>query len=186
MTTSRLTTLSALVCVAALSLTACGTDEEDPTPSSSGSPAVESTGAAPAPESADAALAAIATAEQEAGGTAYELDDQDDDGTWEVDVAVGDRSVEVTVSADGSEVVRTDDDGRLDGDDRRALDAATTGLVDAITTALAEVDGTLDDVELDDEGGTFAWEVSIDEQGGGDVEVYVDVTTGKVLRVDRG
>ncbi|WP_161965111.1 PepSY domain-containing protein [Ornithinimicrobium cerasi] len=133
------------------------------------------------------ALAAIATAEAEAGGTAYEIDDQDDDGTWEVDVAVDDRSVEVTVSADGSTVAETEDDD-LDEDDRAALDAATITLVDAITTAVTEVDGVLDDAELEEEDGSFFWEVSVDRTSNGagddDVEVRVDVTTGDVVEVD--
>lgn len=135
-------------------------------------------------EDAEEWRTAIDTAESEAGGTAYELDDQDDDDTWEVDVAVDDRSVEVTVSADGTQVVGTEDDD-LDDDDRRALAAATITLADAITTALAEVPGTFDDAELDADDGTFAWEVTIDVAPDDDVDVYVDVTTGTVLRVER-
>ncbi|GAA1135120.1 PepSY domain-containing protein [Ornithinicoccus hortensis] len=127
--------------------------------------------------------AVIAVAEGEAGGTAYEIDDQDDDGSWEVDVAVGDRSIEVTVSADG-QVVETEEDD-LDEDDRDALAAATITIVDAAAAGLDEVDGTLDDIELDEEDGTFAWEVTIDTADDDDVEVYVDVTTGEVIRVDR-
>lgn len=127
--------------------------------------------------------AVIAVAEDEAGGTAYEIDDQDDDSSWEVDVAVDDRSIEVTVSEDG-QVVGTEEDD-LDGDDRDALAAATITIVDAAATALGEVDGTLDDIELDEEDGTFAWEVTIDTADEDDVEVYVDVTTGEVIRVDR-
>ncbi len=126
---------------------------------------------------------AIDTAESEAGGSAYELDDQDDDGTWQVDVAVDDRSVEVTVSADGTQVVGTEDDD-LDDDDRQALAAATITLADAITTALAEVPGTLDDAEIDADDGTVAWQVTVDVTP--DVaDVYVDVATGAVLRVER-
>lgn len=128
---------------------------------------------------------AIATAEEHAGGTAYELDDQDDNGTWEIDVAVGDRSVEVTVSADGTSVVETEDDDDLDDDDRQALSVATITLEDAILTALAEVPGQLDDAELDDDNGTFAWEITIDVDNDDDVEVYIDVVTGEVLRVER-
>ena len=77
--------------------------------------------------------------------------------------------------------LRTDDGDDLDSDERAALDSAQITLADAIRTALEEVGGTLDDVELDEDGGTVAWEVSIDD----DVEVYVDITTGEVLRVDR-
>lgn len=142
--------------------------------------------AAPAPvgEGVAAAMTAIATAETEAGGIAYEIDDQDDDGTWEVDVAVDDRSVEVTVSADGSTVEGTEEDD-LDADDRAALDAASITLQEAIETAIGEVGGVLDDAELDEENGEYAWEVTVDgaDSGDDDVEVRVAVT-GEVLSTD--
>lgn len=145
----------------------------------------EGTGDDAGADDLDVLWAAISTAEEDAGGTAYEVDDQDDDGTWEIDVAVGDRSIEVTVTSDGAEVVGTDDDDDLDDDDRRALDAATITIQDAITTALNEVPGTFDDAELDEEDGSFHWEISIDAtDGDDDVEVYVDVESGDVVRVD--
>ncbi|MFX0537969.1 PepSY domain-containing protein [Ornithinimicrobium sp. Y1847] len=131
------------------------------------------------------ALAAIATAEEETGGIAYEIDDQDDDGTWEVDVRVDDRSVEVTVSEDGTEVVGTEDDD-LDDDDRAALDAAEITIQEAIQIAIDEVGGVLDDVELEEDDGRYYWEVSVDstDRGMDDVEVKIDVTTGEIIEID--
>ncbi|WP_022923088.1 PepSY domain-containing protein [Ornithinimicrobium pekingense] len=131
------------------------------------------------------ALTAVATAEDEAGGTAYEIDDQDDDGSWEVDVAVGDRSVEVTVSEDGLTVVGTEDDD-LDDDDRTAVEAAGTTLADAIETAVTEVGGTLDDAELEEEDGAWLWKVTVDgaDSGDDDVDVLVDVSSGEVVSTD--
>lgn len=130
------------------------------------------------------ALRAIDTAEEEAGGTAYEIDDQDRDGTWEVDVAVDGRSVEVTVSEDGSSVVRTEDDD-LDDDDRAGLAAATITLQDAIRLAVDEVGGVLDDAELEEDDGTHSWQVEVDgTDRGDDVEVNVSVE-GEVLSVER-
>lgn len=123
-----------------------------------------------------AVLAAIKAAEKEADGTAYEVDDQDEDGTWEVDLAKGDRSIEVDVAEDGT--ARTDDDDDLDDDDRDGIKAAKITVGDAIEAALEEVDGAFDDVELEEEGGTHFWEVTIDSTGGDDVEVRVDVTDG--------
>ena len=61
-------------------------------------------------------LDAIEAAEKEADGTAYEIDDQDDDETWEVDVAKGKTSSEVQVAADGTARVEDADDD-LDDDD---------------------------------------------------------------------
>lgn len=132
------------------------------------------------------ALRAIGTAEKEAGGTAYEIDDQDRDGTWEVDVAVDGSSVEVTVAQDGRSVVRTQDDGTLDEDDRAGLAEATITLQDAIQLAVDEVGGVLDDAGLGEDDGQHHWEVEVDrtDQAGDDVEVKISVG-GKVLSVER-
>lgn len=128
------------------------------------------------------ALDAIAAAEEEAGGTAYEIDDRNGSGTWEVDVAVDDRSVEVEIDADGAVVGTEDDD--LDGDDRAGLEAATISLPDAIKLAIGEVGGYLDDAELEEEDGQHYWEVSLDgTDQGDDIEVKVSVT-GEILEID--
>ena len=60
-------------------------------------------------------LDAIEAAEKEADGTAYEVDDQDDDGSWEIDVATGTQTIEVEVSEDGK--ATTDDEDDLDDED---------------------------------------------------------------------
>lgn len=142
-------------------------------------------GAADAQTRNDGALAAVATAAQAAGGTAYEIDDSDDDQNWEVDVWVDGRKVEVKVSGDGSQVIEQgqpeDDD-----DDAARIDSAQTTLAEAIQAGLAEVPGSvLDDVELDDEDGTTAYEVSVDLPDDDDTEVIVNAQNGSVIRVDR-
>lgn len=159
-----------------------GDDSDD---DATGTSADGTTGAVPpgAEDVTTLALAAVATAETETAGIAYEIDDQDDDGTWEVDVRAGDRSVEVTVSADGTAVEGTEEDD-LDSEDAAALDAASITLVEAIEIAIGEVGGVLDDAELKEEDGRFAWEISLDGTGSGDdVEVLVSVE-GEVLRTD--
>lgn len=133
-------------------------------------------GAASDDQGAQAVLEAIAAAEKEADGTAYEIDDQEDDGTWEVDVAKGSESIEVEVAEDGSTTADESDD--LDEDDRAGVRAAKIEIGDAITAALEEVEGTLDDVELEEEDGAHYWEVTIDSADRDDVEVRVDVTDG--------
>lgn len=130
------------------------------------------------------ALSAIATAAEEAGGTAYEIDDSDDDGQWEVDVMVENRSHEITVAADGSTVIEREEDD-ADQEDISRLDQAQVTIEQAIEAALAEVPGSLDDVELSDDNGRGVWEVSIDETENDDVEVYIDIVSGDVVRADR-
>lgn len=127
-----------------------------------------------------AALAAIDLAEQETGGVAYELDDEDG-GTWDIDIAVGDQDIEVLVSADGTEVLRTRDDGRVSANDLARLEVATVTIQEAIRIAVAEVSRPVEAVDLETENGVVVWEVDLE---GDDVEVYVDVTTGAVVRVE--
>ena len=63
--------------------------------------------------------------------------------------------------------------------DRAAIEAAKISLGDAITTALKQVDGTLDDAELEEQGGRHVWQVTIDTTDRGGVEVDVDVESGQ-------
>lgn len=135
------------------------------------------------PPEYEGVLAAIdlAVAEHE-GAQAFELDDNDDG--WEVDVAVGDEEIEVRVSADGTQILSSERDGSVDSDDRAGLDAAGGfTLAEAVRAAITEYGGTapVDDASISDEdGGTFAWEVGFTD----DVEVYLDIATGEVLRVE--
>lgn len=154
------------------------TSSSTSTSSSAGTPASASrtSTTSSATTSTDPVLAAIAAAEKEAGGTAYEVDDQDGDGTWAVDVAKGATSIEVDVAKGGA--ASAGEEGDLDSDDRAGLKAATLDLPEAIAAALKEVDGTFDEAELEEEGGRHSWKISIDVAGD-DKDVLVDVRTGK-------
>lgn len=205
MRTSTKTLSVSAVAALALTLGACGADDatqpqeratsggiqSEDVPGSADDTASPSANTTDAPESAmesdedsgpnAGVYEAIDLAEAEVGGIAFEIDREDDGrGGWEVSVVVDGEEIDVHVNLAGTEVLRTDRDGDLDAEERAALDAATITLADAIRTALGEVDGVIDDVDLDDDEGTYAWEVDLD----GDIEVYVSVT-GEVLRVDR-
>lgn len=133
------------------------------------------------PQEYEGVIAAIATAEADAGGRAFELDDGDG-GTWEVHVAVGGDDIEVLVSADGSEVLGSDREADLGSTDAAGLDATSISLSDAVRLAIAEYGGTepVDDAGISDEGGgEYAWEVAFMD----DVEVYLTLD-GEVLRVE--
>lgn len=138
------------------------------------------------------AKAAIAAAEGEVDGTAYEVDfeeadddDDDDDDEqephWSVGVISGDREWEVRVSADGADVLGTEEDD-ADSDDVSELDAATVTLEEAIDAAAEDTSGDLDDASLDDDNGTLYWEVSIypeGEQRSQDIDV--DAESGGII-----
>ncbi|HLS15866.1 MAG TPA: PepSY domain-containing protein [Beutenbergiaceae bacterium] len=125
-------------------------------------------------------LAAIDLAQEETGGTAFEVDDADG-GNWEIYIADGDDELEVHISGDGTEVLDVEREDSLDGEDRAGLDAATVTISEAIDIAAEHGTGDIDDINLDDEdGGVFAWEVTFTD----DTEVYIDVSNGEVLRVE--
>ncbi|MDR7233254.1 PepSY domain-containing protein [Agrococcus sp. BE272] len=191
-TDSKLRTpfLLTLAAAATIALASCGsatpsapsgtapTGDALPSASASGSPEATPGGAA---ASMEGALAAIALAERETGAVAYELDDEDDDGSWEVELAEGTTQVSVHVSGDGATVLSTERDDEVDGDDRAALDAAGISLADAIEAAAAEAGGApLDETTFEDDGDGQAWQVKFDDE----LEVYVAVADGSILRVD--
>lgn len=125
-----------------------------------------------------AALTAIQTAESETGGIAYSVDDKDDDRRWEVEVALDGLEVEVTLSADGTTVERTEDDDDLDADERQALQDMQVGLVEAIEIAYAQFGGVLDDADLDEDDGRWTWEIDL---GGANDDIHVDIVTGEIV-----
>ncbi|MCZ2264147.1 hypothetical protein [Isoptericola sp. QY 916] len=201
-TARRLAVPAALALALGLTLTACadGSDDGGAPAGETATPAGDDTAtddatddategasspsASAAPEHRTAAgLLAIATAEKKAGGTAYAIDDPDRDNTWEVDVATGTISVEVEVSADGTEVVGTQDDD-LDADDRRALDAATFSITQAIERTVARSAGDLDDAELDEDDGRYHWSVTVLVDGV-ETDYRVGTQDGKVVQ-ERG
>jgi uncharacterized membrane protein YkoI len=154
-----------------------GTDDTDDTATDDDASPSASASASPEPRTA-AGLLAIATAEKKAGGTAFAIDDPDRDNTWEVDVATGKISVEVEVSADGTEVVRTEEDD-LDADDRRALADAKFSITQAIERTVATAGGDLDDAELDEDDGRYHWSVTVLVDGA-ETDFRVGLQDGKV------
>lgn len=196
-TARRLAVPAALALALGLTLTACADDDggapadapatsaaEDTATDEGSTDDTTSPSASAAPEHRTAAgLLAIATAERKAGGTAYAIDDPDRDNTWEVDVATGTISVEVEVSADGTEVVRTQEDD-LDADDRRALADATVSITQAIERTVARSAGDLDDAELDEDDGRYHWSVTVLVDGV-ETDYRVGTQDGKVVQ-ERG
>ncbi|WP_127571126.1 PepSY domain-containing protein [Georgenia faecalis] len=132
-----------------------------------------------APE--DAAIGALAAAEAVSeNGRAYELDRDDDEGAWQVHVAVDDLEREVEVSADGNTVVREEDEGPVDADDRARLDAASTSANEAAMTALTDIQGNVEEIELEGPEDAPVWRVEVRTTDGANVEVRVDAVTGDI------
>ena len=124
-----------------------------------------------------------AVLEKHGDGIIVEVDANDDDTTWEVDVVVGEEVKELDVTADG-DITETDRESDLE-DVQKAKDAEVTAQ-QALDTAREGRDGvTLDEMDLDDDNGTLQWEVRFDREDGSDgPEVEIDATSGEVLTVD--
>ena len=157
--------------------------------SSASSTSASSTAAAAGSGSAtgqadDLAYAVIdAVLEKHGDGIIVEVDANDDDTTWEVDVVVGEEVKELDVTADG-DITETDRESDLE-DVQKAKDAEVTAQ-QALDTAREGRDGvTLDKMDLDDDNGTLQWEVEFDREDGSDgPEVEIDARSGEVLTVD--
>ncbi|GAB3842308.1 PepSY domain-containing protein [Nesterenkonia populi] len=74
------------------------------------------------------------------------------------------------------------DEETLDSDDQQKAEAVEISFLDALDTAEGEAgeDPTFDEAELDTEDGVVVWEIEFVN----DVEVYVDVASGDVVKVD--
>ena len=170
---------------------AANDDDQDDTGTASPTAAATSPTAAPGTGTAsvqggDPAYAAIdAIIAQHPNGIVVEMDLDDDDRTWEVDVVVGEEVKEYDVTTDGeiTEGLRP----QIEDDVRRAGEAEITA-EQAITTALEGRDGqTVDEVDLDDEDGRLRWEVELDREDGEDgAELKIDAKTGEVISVEEG
>lgn len=172
--------------------TTAGTDEaatsEDSADgnSSDSGEQTDGSGSDDAPGANSAVFDAIDLAEQDAGGTVFEVEHEDrpdSQGVWEIEVAVDDQEMELLINFEGTEVLDSKLDGTLGDEEREGLNTAEVGVADAIRTALEEVEGTFDEAELEREGDGFVWEIEI-EQGPDDTEVDIDVVSGDVVRVD--
>lgn len=162
MAPNRIPGIFLLLVAGAVTLSACAPASGGGAPGTSGVSESGASGTTAIDDDGRTAVRAITVAEASAGGRAFELERGDDD-TWELHVAVGDREVEVRVSSDGTSVQSSQDDDGVDDDERAALDAAVTTLADAVRIATAQNPGgeRLDEVQLDEDDGTWAWTVEV-------------------------
>ncbi|WP_285138125.1 PepSY domain-containing protein [Microbacterium sp. lyk4-40-TSB-66] len=163
MAPTRIPGIALLIVAGGLILSACApATGGGPVPGSSDAPGSAASGATALDDDGRTAVTAITTAEASAGGRGFELERGDDD-AWEVHVAVGEREVEVRVASDGTTVQSSQDHDGIDAEERAALDAAVTTLADAVRIATAQNPGgeRVDEVQLEEDDGTWVWEVEV-------------------------
>lgn len=98
--------------------------------------------------------------------------------TWEVVAISGDQEFELVINADGTQVLRQEQE-RADTEDVARLAQAQVRIVDAIRTAMTSVAGEFDEAELDTKRGQVVWEVEIDTPQ--DVTVNVNAVSGQIV-----
>ncbi|MDR5711634.1 PepSY domain-containing protein [Nesterenkonia flava] len=106
-------------------------------------------------------------------------DNTDDDGYVEIFVYDGETEWELEVDSESFQIIDTEDDG-IDDDDREKAEAVEIEIAEAIQTAEDEAGAEPYQGELDTEDGTVVWEIELTNG----TEVYVDVATGDVVKVD--
>lgn len=124
-------------------------------------------------------LAAInGAAEVSPDGVPFGLTYQSEGSLWVVDLAEGTSHVQVPVSM--GVPVTSEAVGEIDDATLAALQGAAVNLRDAVALAYDHAPGELRRVTFSADGGGPAWQVHDVGQGGSDVVVTVDATTGDV------
>ncbi|CAG9622066.1 PepSY domain-containing protein [Sutcliffiella rhizosphaerae] len=120
--------------------------------------------------------------DRENGRIIYEIEVKNDEYEYDfkVDAQTGDILKEERDERDGKKRQRVTSEG-TNGENSPRI-----SFEEAEEVALNEVNGVIDDIELDRENGKLVYEVEIDTNQGDDddVTVYVDAVTGKVLYVE--
>lgn len=138
-----------------------------------------------------------ALAEYEGVVESIELEKKRDGYVYDIDVDNGDMDYDLDMDAANGEILRVDeerDDDDDDNDNTSSSDSNGTAAntnedyisqEEAIEIALAEVEGTLESVELDDDDGRAVYEVEINTGAGDDdAEFDIDAVTGEILEMD--
>ena len=133
---------------------------------------------------------AVGIATAEVDGTVEEVELESEDGTpaYEVELVTSNNSeVEVTVHANNSTVLETESEAEdEEHEDEKYVAPGNVSLSeeDAVGIATAEADGTVEEVELESEDGTPAYEVELVTENGLETEVTVHADDGTVLEIE--
>ena len=133
---------------------------------------------------------AIGIATAEVDGTVEEVELESEDGTpaYEVELVTSNNTeVEVTVHANNGTVLETEseaEDEEHENEEYVAPGNVSLSEEDAIGIATAEANGTVEEVELESEDGTPAYEVELVTENGLETEVTVHADDGTVLEIE--
>lgn len=156
------------------------------TPSSEPSP---TTNATANPGTSQRALIQAGRTAQNAvpGSTVTSLDLEQNGKAWEVELTTSDGTEhEVHVSADGSKILSGPSVEHDDADDMakhvRRVKAATVDFEAAAGKVLSHVpNGTILELELDEENGVVVWEAEVNDSTGAKFDVLIDAGSGELI-----
>lgn len=132
----------------------------------------------------DVATAVAAAESAVADSAAVEASRDDDETAWTVTVRAGENGRELQISATDGTVLSNRAD-QLDPAQLGELPGVTAQR--AITTAEKRVaDGVVTELELTQEDGRRLWDVSAEVGGGDEWELWIDASSGDVVREERG
>lgn len=191
--TRILATLSAVTL--ALTLSGCGDNTDDsgnsaPAPettqsessdtSDSSDSQVDSNRDGPFADTANA-IDAVKAAEAQNGGKLIELDREDSDQVWEIEVIEGEEEVTYYVTASGDV---TEHKRKAADQDDLAKVADAISATEAIQKAFDELGGGyLDECELDENNGIIVYEMDFDDEKGNDfAEIEIDSRSGDITK----
>lgn len=120
-----------------------------------------------------------------------ELDDDDNRLVYEIEVKRGNKEADIKIDAYTGKVllleIESDDDDYDDDDDKVSKGTPSMKTVisesKAKSIALQKFNGTVENIELDDDDGRLVYEIEI-ERGEKEAEIIIDAYTGKVLEVE--
>ncbi|AJD89610.1 hypothetical protein JMA_02930 [Jeotgalibacillus malaysiensis] len=141
-----------------------------------------------------------ALAEYDGVVESIELEKKRDGYVYDIDIDDGDMDYDLDIDASNGEILRVEEerDDDDDDDDDNVSSSNSNGTAgsstsedlisqeEAVEIALAEVEGTLESVELDDDDGRAIYEVEINTGTGDDddAEFDIDAVTGEILEMD--
>lgn len=188
MSKNRYASVAALASALTVALASCASPpgaDDDVNGASSGTPASSSatttSGAATSGGDGNAAQNAIETAQSEVGGTATDIDFNDDN-QWDVTVVDNGKATEVILDANGGNILHQEGSEPLDSEDQKEFDSAQTTLADALTTATDEHPGNINDAELTTHNNTAIYDIDLYAgANNSQVTVRVNATSGDIV-----
>ena len=132
---------------------------------------------------------AKAVALEQVDGIVESVELEKDDGQtyYEVDIDKGNKDFDIDVDAYTAKIIRIDESHDDDDDDNVKASATTKGSLisekEAIAIAKKNIAGEVVEIELDEDDGRYEYEMEL-RTSNGEAEITIDAGSGKVLELE--